>query len=95
MFELIALTQIQQPRSAVLIKERQTLGTQKQGDQPSSCVPDNELFLECDYAFDFSKALLIFNKVPKTFLNFYISKKNLLFQYSIFAEIKLNKKFLF
>ena len=46
MFWTTILAKTQQPRSAVLIKERQTLGTQKQGDQPSPCVPDNVLFLE-------------------------------------------------
>jgi hypothetical protein len=33
-------------------------------------VPDNELFLEVKDAFEFSKALLVLHKVPKTETNF-------------------------
>jgi len=34
-------------------------------------VPDNELFLDYESAFDFSKALPALSRVPKTESNFY------------------------
>jgi hypothetical protein len=34
-------------------------------------VPDNELFLDDESAFDFSKALPVLNRIPKTVSNFY------------------------
>jgi hypothetical protein len=34
-------------------------------------VPDNELFLEVKDAFDFSRALPVLHRVPKTESNFY------------------------
>jgi hypothetical protein len=34
-------------------------------------VPDNELLLDSEYAFDFSKALPVLHRIPKTVSNFY------------------------
>jgi hypothetical protein len=56
-------------------------------------VPDNELFLDCLYAFDFSKALPVFHRVPKTVSNFYkpiiFSSPQIHFRVSLFVILNL------